>query len=249
MYTDTHCHIFKDSYENLDQIIKELAENNIKRIIVNGYNYKTNLEVLELVNKYDNVYGALGMHPSYLDEGFDESITLIEKNINNKKLIAIGEIGLDYYRSSENKEKQLDCFIKMLELAKEYEKPVIIHNRDSTQDMIKTLKKYQLKGIMHCFSSSHEVANEFIKMGFKLGINGIITFKNSKLSEVIKKVSVDDILLETDSPYISPEPYRKYQNEPKRINEVAKKVANTYKISEKVLAEKVEKNLLELFDF
>ena len=248
MFTDTHCHLFKDNYANLDKIISELNTNNLKRVIINGYNYKTNLEVLKLINQYDNVYGALGIHPSYLDEGFDESIRLIEENIDNKKIVAIGEIGLDYYHN-QNKEAQLEKFHIMLKLAEEYHKPVIIHSRDSTQDMINTLKQYKVKGVMHCFSGSYESANEYTKMGFKLGINGIITFKNSKLKEVLEKIELKNILLETDSPYITPEPFRKYQNEPKYINEVAKTTANCYKTSESELAKELEKNLFEIFDF
>ncbi|HHX32736.1 MAG TPA: TatD family hydrolase, partial [Mollicutes bacterium] len=181
MFTDTHCHIFKEDYENQEEILKNLNKNNIKRIIINGYNDKTNKEVINLTKKYKNVYGTLGFHPNNINELMPDSLKFIEENINKDKILGIGEIGLDYYRNKENKEKQKELLIKLLNLATTYNKPVIIHNRESTDDLLKLLKEYNLKGIIHSFSGSYETAIEFIKLGYKLGINGIVTFKNSKL--------------------------------------------------------------------
>jgi len=249
MLTDTHCHIFKENYDNIDEILANLEANNIKRIIINGYNLETNQEVLALTKKYPNVYGSLGIHPNYIDETKDKIIDFIKENINQPKIIAIGEIGLDYYHSKDIKNEQITCFKELLTLAEENNKPVIIHNRDATEDLINILKQHKLKGIMHCFNGSYETAKEYIKMGYKLGIGGIITFKNAKLGEIIEKLSVKDILLETDSPYITPEPYRKYQNEPKYLSEVAKKVAEIYEITDEKLLLILEENLAEIFDF
>ncbi|MDD2409410.1 MAG: TatD family hydrolase [Bacilli bacterium] len=248
MYTDTHCHILSSEYNNIDSILKNLKINNIKRIIINGYNYQSNIEVIKLVNKYKNVYGALGIHPNNIEDFNDKTINHIINNINHPKIIAIGEIGLDYYRNNNNKNNQKSLLISLLNIAKNYNKPVIIHNRQSTDDLLKILKEYKIKGIIHSFSGSYETAIEFIKLGFKLGINGIITFKNSKLNEVLNKIPINNILLETDSPYITPEPYRGKQNEPKYIVYIAKKFSKIYNLSEKDLSFYLEKNFYSLFD-
>lgn len=248
MYTDTHCHLFSNDYNNLDSILIDLKLNNLKRIIINGYNYESNKEVMKLVNKYKNVYGALGIHPNNIEDFNETTLNHIKDNINHPKIIAVGEIGLDYYRSDNNKNAQKSLFIALLNIAKEYDKPVIIHNRQSTDDILKILKKYKIKGIIHSFSGSYEKAIEFIKLGYKLGINGILTFKNCKLNEVLHKISINSILLETDSPYITPEPYRGKQNEPKYIVYIAKKLSNIYNLSEKDLSSHLEKNFTSLFD-
>ena len=202
--TDSHTHILPTDVPNYQEILENLKQNNIKRIIINGYNDKTNKEVLELVSKYENVYGALGFHPDNINELTEDSLEFIKKNLNNTKIIAIGEIGLDYYHNKENKEDQIKLLEKFLELSTKTNKPVIIHNREATGDLINTLKKYKTKGIIHCFNGSKETANIFLKLGYKLGIGGVITFKNCKLKEEIKGFSPNSFLLETDAPYLTP---------------------------------------------
>lgn len=187
--TDSHTHILPTDVPNYQEILENLKQNNIKRIIINGYNDKTNKEVLELVSKYENVYGALGFHPDSINEITEDSLAFIDKNLNNPKIIAIGEIGLDYYHNKENKEDQIKLLEKFLELSTKTNKPVIIHNREATGDLITTLKKYKTKGIIHCFNGSKETAYIFLKLGYKLGIGGVITFKNCKLKEEIKDLS------------------------------------------------------------
>jgi len=248
MLTDTHCHIFNKDYDNIFEILENLKEYNLKRIIINGCNHETNEEVMKLIDKYDNVFGALGIHPNDVDEDIDKNVDYIKSNLSHPKIIAIGEIGLDYYWTQDNIENQKKCFITLMNLAKENKMPVIIHNRDATDDMIDILKEYKLKGIMHCFTGNYETARTYINLGYKLGINGIVTFKNSDLSEVISKIEVKNILLETDAPYITPEPYRKYKNEPKYLNVIAKKVAGIYKIDDQKLAEILEQNYHDIFD-
>ena len=247
MFTDTHCHIFKEDYENQEEILKNLNKNNIKRIIINGYNDKTNKEVINLTKKYKNVYGTLGFHPNNINELMPDSLKFIEENINKDKILGIGEIGLDYYRNKENKEKQKELLIKLLNLATTYNKPVIIHNRESTDDLLKLLKEYNLKGIIHSFSGSYETAIEFIKLGYKLGINGIVTFKNTKLPEILSKIPLENILLETDSPYITPEPIRGKQNEPKNLIHIANKLSNIYNLNLEELSIQLEKNYKNTF--
>lgn len=233
---DTHCHIYKEYYDDIESIIKKM-DNNI--IIVSGTNLKNNKEVLELCNKYDNVYGTLGIHPEDIDDEIEETLNFIEEHINDNKIVAIGEIGLDYYYTTDNKEKQKQLFIKQLDIAKKYNKPVVIHTRDSISDTIEIIKNYkELKKDIHCYSGSLESAKELIKMNCRLGIGGVLTFKNSKkLQEVVENIDLEYLLLETDSPYLSPEPFRGKRNEPYNVIYVAEKIAKIKEIElEKVLS-------------
>mgnify|MGYP003295659500 CR=1 FL=1 len=199
MLIDTHCHLSYEDYDNLNEIIKNM--NGI--MIASGCSDKTNREVLEIVEKYDNVYGTLGIHPEEVNNITEDSFKLIEENMNNPKIVAIGEIGLDYYWVKDNKEDQINLFKKQLDLAQKYNKPIVVHSRDAIQDVYDILKEYNLKGSIHCFSSSLEMAKEFIKLGYKIGVGGTVTFKNSKkLQEIVKQLDLKDILLETDSPYL-----------------------------------------------
>ena len=231
MIIDTHCHLEKQYYDNIDEVINRM-KNNI--IITSGVDYKTNVEVLELCEKYDNVFGTLGYHPEEINDFHEDSLKFLEDNINNPKIVAIGEIGLDYYYGKDDKEKQKEVFISQLRLAAKYNKTVVIHSRDAAKDTYDILKD-ELKGnkcILHCYSSSLEMAKEFQKLGVKFGIGGVITFKNNKvLKEVVEELSLDNFILETDSPYLTPEPYRGHKNEPYNVNYVAKKIAELKNIS------------------
>ncbi len=248
MFTDTHCHIYKEYYENIDEILKNAKENKINRMINNGCDKKSNSEVLELIGKYENMYGALGIHPENVEEYIQEDIKLIEKQLNHKKVIAIGEIGLDYHYTKENKEKQKKLLEEQLSLAEKYHLPVIIHSREATEDTINILKNYKTKGVIHSFSGSLETAKIYIKMGYLLGINGVITFKNSKLKDVIREIPLENIVLETDSPYLTPEPFRGKRNEPARILEIAKFISELKEISIEELARITNDNIKRIFD-
>lgn len=208
MFIDTHCHLYKEYYDDLDDIINKIKESKINRVINNGCDDKSNHEVLESIGKYSNMYGALGIHPESADFYTDEDLEFVKNHINDEKVVAIGEIGLDYYWTKENKEEQIKLFEKQLELAEVVNKPVIIHSRDATLDTIEILKKHHVRGVIHSFSGSYETACIYIKIGFLLGINGVITFKNCNLKDVIDKIDLSNIVLETDSPYLTPVPYR-----------------------------------------
>ncbi len=245
MLIDTHCHLSNEDYENLDEIIKNMDG----IMIASGCNDKTNKEVLELVNKYPNVYGTLGIHPEEINNITEESFKLIEENLSNPKIVAIGEIGLDYYWVKDNKEKQINLFKKQLDLATKYNKPVVIHTRDSVQDAYDILKEYKLKGTIHCFSSSLEMAREFIKIGYKIGIGGVVTFKNStKLQDIVKNIDLKDILLETDSPYLTPEPYRGKRNNPSMVYYVAKRISEIKNIDIDEVINVTKENAIREFD-
>lgn len=245
MLIDTHCHLSYDDYDNLEEII-----NNMDGIMIaSGCSDKTNQEVLELIDKYNNVYGTLGIHPEEIGNITKDSFKFIENNLNNKKIVAIGEIGLDYYWTKDNIDKQKEVFEYQLKLAEKYDKPVVVHSRDSIQDTYNILKKYKLKGTIHCFNSSLEMAKEFIKLGYKIGVGGVVTFKNSKkLQEIVKELDLKDILLETDSPYLTPEPFRGKRNNPSNVYYVAQKISELKSISIEEVLNKTYENAKQQFD-
>lgn len=248
MFTDTHCHIYKEYYDDLDEIVSNAKNNGINRMISNGCDNKTNKEVLETIKKFSEVYGAIGIHPENVNEYKSEDIDFIKNNLKNEKIVAIGEIGLDYHYTKENREEQIKLFETQLQIAKDHRMPVIIHSREATDDMLRILKKYELKGVIHSFSGSLDTAKEYIKLGYLLGINGVVTFKNCKLKEVLENISIDNIILETDSPYLTPEPFRGKRNEPARILNVAEFVAKLYKVSLEDLSKITNNNIKRVFD-
>ena len=247
MFIDTHCHIFKEYYDNITEVINEMKDN---IMIVSGYNSSSNKEVIELVNKYPNVYGTIGLHPEEVNNISENDFDFIIENINNPKIVGIGEIGLDYHYVSDNKELQKDIFVKQMDIARKYNKTVVIHSRDAILDTVNIIKEYQdLKIVMHCYSSSLEVARDLIKMNVKLGIGGVVTFKNGvKLKEVVQNVPIENLLLETDSPYMSPEPLRGKQNKPYNCYLIAEKIAELKGISLESVLEITTSNAVSQFD-
>ena len=248
MFTDTHCHIYSEYYSDIDAIIKTSIDKGVNRFINNGCSPKTNKEVLELIDKYSNMYGALGIHPEEVENYTLEDIKYIEENIANKKIIAIGEIGLDYHYGKDTKEKQIELFELQLKLAEKYHMPIIVHSRDATLDTMNILKKYNVVGTIHSFSGSLETAKEYIKMGYLIGINGVITFKNCNLKDIVINLPLTNIVLETDSPYLTPIPDRGKQNNPGYVKEVAEFVANLYGISMEELAHITNQNIKRMYN-
>ena len=248
MFIDTHCDIVSEYYDDIENVIKNAIDNGVLKIIVNGYNMQSNREVLELVKKYDIVYGALGIQPEELYDYNDNSLKFIEEHINDEKIIAVGEIGLDYHYDTD-KDLQKELFKIQLEIAYKYNKHVIIHSRDCIQETYNILKKSKVKGTMHCYSGSKEMALEFIKIGFSIGIGGVSTFKNAKnIVDVIKYIPLEYIILETDSPYLTPEPYRGKKNEPMYISIIAKRVADIKDLDIKEIERTTTDNARRLFD-
>ena len=248
MLTDTHCHLIKCYYDDIDLYIKEAWENDVKRIIVAATNLNECKEVIELGKKYDNIYYCLGIHPECYTDDFEELENIVKEVKGDSKFIAIGEIGLDYHYDKEHKDEQIELFRKQLNLAKELNLPVVVHNRESTQDMINTLKDFDLKGIIHCFGGSIETAEILMKMGYHIGVGGVMTFKNSKVDEVIRQIPMDKITLETDAPFLTPEPYRGSQNASKYVRVIAEYLANIKNISLEEVMKKTEENVQDIFD-
>lgn len=232
MFIDTHCHLEKEFYGNIDDIIKENSLAGMDKMIVSGCTKDEIIEVLDYMNKYEQVYLTIGFHPEVANNVTDDDIKWLKNLIvNNDKIIGIGEIGLDYHYDGYDKNVQISLFKKQLKLAEELNLPVVIHSRDATSDTIDVLKQYSVKGDIHCFSGSLETAKIYVKMGFLLGIGGVVTFKNSKLRETISKLSLDNILLETDSPYLTPVPHRGELNSSKYIPLIAEEIAKTFEVS------------------
>lgn len=250
MFIDTHCHISKEYFDDIPNLIDKIVKSGVNKVIVNGCDMKSNLEVLKLVEKYDIVYGALGFHPTELDDFSDEQLIWLEKNINNKKIVAIGEIGLDYHYDNTDKVKQKEVFEKQLQIASKYHKPVIVHSRDAINDTYNIISKYNVIGSLHCFSSSKEMAERFIKLGFYIGIGGVCTYKNAKeIKEVIKAIDLEYIILETDTPYLSPEPVRKEKNTPCNIPIIASYIASLKDVDLSIVSKVTSANASRLFDF
>ncbi len=248
MFIDTHCHLSVEDYEDIDLVIKENIEAGVSKIIVSGCEEKTIVEAIELSKKYDCVYVTIGYHPDQVDNVNDELLDKLREQLNNPKVVGIGEIGLDYYWVKDNKDKQIELFEKQLKIAEELNMPVVIHSREATQDTIDTLKKYKVIGDIHCFSGSIEVAKIYISMGYKLGIGGVVTFKNSNLYKVVEEVGVENIILETDAPYLTPVPFRGKKNSSKYIPYIAKKIGEILDISVEEVGEITSKNASQLFD-
>ncbi len=248
MLTDTHCHVFSESYENIDQVLDEALKNNVNRIINNATDLNSCKEALSLSQKYSSMYVALGIHPEAVDDYKEEDLQFLERALTNDKVVAIGEIGLDYYYTKENKDKQIRLLEYQLTLASKYNLPVIIHNREATLDLLNVLKKYKLKGIIHCFNGSKQIALEFIKLGYKLGVNGVVTFKNCKLKDTLKEIGLENIVLETDAPYLTPVPYRGMKNEPKYLKNIALFIADLFEVEESQVVKITNRNIRQIFD-
>lgn len=249
MYIDTHCHLSKEDYDDIDKVINENKEAGIDKIIISGCTRDTIVESLELAFKYNDVYVTIGYHPSEVNITTLEDLSLLEEQIKNKKVVGIGEIGLDYHYGKDDRDMQMDLFRRQMELASKYKLPVVIHSRDAVEDTICILKEYpDVVGDMHCFSGSVETAKIYINMGYKLGIGGVVTFKNSNLYKVIEMVGIENILLETDSPYLTPEPFRGKKNSSKYIPYIALRIAEILNIKVEDVGIITTNNAYALFD-
>ena len=247
MLIDTHCHIYKSEMENAQEIIKEAAKNDIS-IILNGTDPQSNLEILELSDKYNNVYAALGYFHTFADKITDEDISLLDSQLENDKVIAVGEIGLDYYYTKENKDKQKELFEEMLNLARNHDLPVIVHSRSSIQDTFDILKKHDVVGSMHCYQGSAEMAQQFIKLGFYIGIGGPITHTNNKKTRrMLKKIDINHLLVETDSPYLTPEEKRGEKNTSLNLKYIISKIAEELDMPEDEIIKITTCNAKRLF--
>lgn len=252
MYIDTHSHLFLPNFENdLDEVIGRAKENNIDYIIIPATDIATSKQAIQLAEKYDLIYAAVGVHPHDTMDWNSSRLKDIEELTKHEKVVAIGEIGLDYYYDFSPKEKQIEAFKAQLDLAVKLKLPVIIHNRESDEDMMKIISSYcgnDLRAQFHCFNSSLEDALEYIKMNHIISFTGNITFKKSdELRNILAGISLDKILLETDSPFMTPEPYRGKRNEPANVKLIAEKIAEVHKIKIEDVARITSFNAFKFF--
>ena len=252
MLIDTHAHIDMQNYsEQFEDILNNANNNSVEKIIIPGVEPLGFNRIIEIIEKYDNIYGALGVHPSeaktFNDDVSDRMLLLG----TNKKIVAVGEIGLDYYWDKSFVELQKEIFIRQIEIAKELRKPVIIHDRDAHSDTFEILKQTKAKDtgvVMHCFSGSAEFAMQCVQEGFYIALGGVVTFKNAKkMKEVAKIVPIEKLLLETDSPYLTPEPFRGKENQPAYVKYAAEEIARLREIDLDELAQRTSENAMRVF--
>lgn len=249
MFIDTHLHLSRNYGENPVKFVKNVVLNNVKVMIVSFCDKDSIIESGKLELNFPGVYYSFGFHPDVASIIENDDIDFLVKMINdNEKVVSIGEIGLDYYYKKENRLDQIKLFERQLKIAEEINLPVVIHSRDAACDTYDILSKYNISGVIHCFSGSLEMAMKYIKLGFYIGIGGVVTFKNSKLQDVVKNIPLTSIVLETDSPYLAPDPYRGTTNESKNIPIIAKKIAELKGVSVEEVMNITSKNAISLFD-
>ena len=247
---DTHTHINMIEGLETSQVISNAIEYGVDKIIVPSAYPKDIEQVMELVNNYDNVYGMLGVHPTEVKDWTDDLIEKIKEYSKNKKIVAIGEIGLDYYWDKSFNDLQKEVFIKQIKLANELNLPISIHDREAHKDTYDILKEYNKgsKIVLHCFSGSLEFAKECIKEGWYLGLGGVVTFKNAiKMKEVATNIPLEKLLIETDAPYLTPVPYRGKENQPAYVKFVAEEIAKLKNISFEEVDKITTQNAKEVF--
>lgn len=252
---DSHCHLDDEKFDvDRESIIENLKKLDIEKVISAGYSLESSEKAVELSNKHDFIYSTCGISPNDLPRSEQELWIMLEKIEylvkKNSKVVAIGEIGLDYYWNQDNKELQKKVFIEQIKLANKLELPIVIHTREAIMDTIKILKENEVKnkGVFHCCPLNRELVKEALKLGFYISFAGPVTFKNSKnTEEIITMVPNDRILIETDSPYLSPEPLRGKRNEPSNVRFVAQKVADVKNMNVEEVANFTFENVRKLF--
>lgn len=252
---DTHSHYNDEKFDlDIDEIIEETYNSGVTKFICAGYSIESSLKAVEISKKKEYIYSIIGISPNDVPDNLDNIENDIKKLKeifkNNKKIVGIGEIGLDYYWKTENKQIQKEYFIKQIKLANELDLPIIIHTREAVMDTLNIIKENKVinKGIFHCCPLNRELVKEAIKLGFYISFAGPITFKNSKnAEEIVKMVPNDRILIETDSPYLSPEPLRGKRNNSKNVKYILEKIAEFKQIDPEEMAQITYKNAKTIF--
>ena len=246
MFIDTHMHL--GDTLSINELINKCHEVHVDKLILCGCDKEEITKYIDLADKYNEIYLAIGFHPEFASSITSEDLNWLEDVAHHNKVVAIGEIGLDFHYEGYDKDKQIDLFRKQIDIAKRLNKPVVIHTRDAMQFTFDILKESNIKGVMHCYSGSLEMAMEYIKIGFMLGIGGVLTFKNSNLPKVVDVVPLESIVLETDSPYLAPTPHRGEENFSFYIPIIAEKVAEIKNTDIEKVGELTTKNACSMFD-
>lgn len=257
---DSHCHLDDERFdEDREEIIEKIKESGVTKLVSAGYSIEGSRKGVELSKKYEFIYTTCGLSPNDIPQTEEELWKdmekikkIVEENLEYKKIVAIGEIGLDYYweKDNERRELQKKAFVKQIELANDFNLPIVIHTRDAVMDTIEILKKNNVdkKGVFHCCPLNRELVKEALKLDFYISFAGPVTFKNSKnANEIIQMVPNDKILIETDSPYLSPEPLRGKRNDPRNVKYIAQKIADVKGLSINEVAEFTNQNAKRIF--
>jgi len=254
-FIDTHAHLnFSNFAQNYKEVIERARKSGVRAIINVGTSEKSSKKAIEIAHEYDKgVYASVSLHPIYAHKKFDYQA--MKKLAEDKKVIAIGETGLDYHYDSENRERKKEVFRQILKLGQELEKPFIFHCREARDDFISEIKKYapffksgRLRGVMHCFPGDWNFAKEVLDLGLAISYTGLITFtKREDQLEAVRKIPLERLMIETDCPFMAPEPYRGKTNEPRYVIEIAKKIAELKNISLEKVADQTTKNAMEFF--
>lgn len=251
MIFESHAHYDSHQFdEDREVLLNSMQENGVGTVVNICADWDSVTEVVEMAQKYPFMYAAVGLHPDEVGELDDERLEFLKEQCKNEKVVAIGEIGLDYYWDNESHDIQKKWFVRQLELAREMDLPVVIHSRDAAEDTLKIMQEHAqgLRGVIHCFSGSKEMAEEYVKIGFHIGIGGVVTFKNGKkLKEVTEVVPLERILLETDCPYLAPEPHRGKRNSSIYISHIAQAIADIKGITYEEVVAQTEQNGKLLF--
>ena len=254
MIFETHAHYDDDRFnEDRDELLKRLPEEGVGVVINSGASVESTRDTIRLAKEYPHVYAAVGVHPSEIEELDEDFFAWMKEQTDWEKTVAIGEIGLDYYwdKEPEVQERQRYWFGRQIELARETHLPIIVHSRDAAADTMQVMKEHhaeEIAGVIHCYSYSKEMALEFIKMGYYIGVGGVVTFKNAKkLKETVEAIPLEKILLETDCPYMAPEPYRGKRNSSLYLPYVIEEIARIKDISKEEVERVTEENARKLF--
>ncbi len=249
MYFDTHCHLNSEQlYEKKDEFIKHALDNQVEMMVVVGYNLESSKKAVEIAKEYPFIYAAVGIGPNDCLNTTTQDLQIIDEYLNEPKVVALGEIGLDYYWDDVPSDKQKEVFQQQVDLAKKHQKPIIIHCRDAYEDTYEVLKKNGHPGIMHCYSGSVEMAKRFIDLGFYISLAGPVTFKNARVpKDVAEKIGLEHLLIETDCPYLTPHPYRGTLNEPENVVYIAQEIAKLKNMEIESVASQTKFNAKKVF--
>ena len=253
MIFDTHCHLNSEElYSRIDEVLSDARKVGVDKFLVVGWDKESSLLAIKLAHQYEGIYAAIGFHPTDIDGVTEEDYQEVMNHINDPKVVAVGEIGLDYHwvKDPIQRQKQKEWFIKQIKFANEHKKPISIHNREAFEDCLKILKEYPplYSGVMHCYSGSVELLKDVLDLGLYIGLDGPLTFTNAKTpKEVCENVPLERLLVETDSPYLSPHPLRGTVNEPKNIALVIDEITRIKGISKKHILDVIYENSCRVF--
>jgi len=252
MFIDTHCHLNDDQlYIHLDEVIRDAIHAKVSFMVCIGYDKQSSMRAIEIAERNESVYATVGFHPTNALEVGEDDFVWLERMLTHPKVVGIGEIGLDYYWDKTFKDKQKEVFVRQIELADKYHLPITVHMRDSDEDtlfLLKNNKPRSVQGIMHCYSGSLELSKEFIKCNMMISLAGPVTFKNARVpKEVASGIDLDYLLIETDSPYLAPHPFRGKENSPSLVPYVAEEIARLRDVPVEEIARITTQNALRIF--